>query len=213
MSLIADSLKKAVKEKSAPKWEADPEVNPVAKREPVKRPGLASVFRILLLIVLPTGVFVYLISIGAFSLKDTPVTQKPELPVSAPAEEARVSPPREPAPKVSLEKPVASPSKKPVKKITVEKNPPGKKLLPNRLKKKKPLLKRLFPLAHLRKKPGSPKRRLLFQKLRLRSPRRKKLVRFCPKKPPRLNNRKLKFQIMKLQPDWSLRPSHRWIKL
>ena len=104
MSLIADSLKKAVKEKSAPKWEPDPEINPVGRREPVKRPGLSTVFRILLLIVLPTGILVYLISIGAFALKKTPVAQKPDVPVTAPLEEARATPSSKPAPKVSVEK-------------------------------------------------------------------------------------------------------------
>ena len=94
MSLIADSLKKAVKEKSAPKWEADRKINLVGNREPLKRPGLATVFRVLLLIVLPAAILVYLISIGAFAFQETPISQKPDLPVSIPSEEAK-DPPRQ----------------------------------------------------------------------------------------------------------------------
>ena len=94
MSLIADSLKKAVKEKTAPKWEADRKINPVGKSEPLKRSGLATVFRVLLLIVLPAAILVYLISIGAFTFQETPITQKPDLPVSIPSEEAK-EPPRQ----------------------------------------------------------------------------------------------------------------------
>lgn len=157
MSLIADSLKKAVKDKSAPKWEADPEVNPVAKRDMVKRPGLSSVFRILLLIVLPTGALVYLISIGAFSFKDTPVTQKPELPVSVPLEEARVSSPRESAPKVSLEKPVVPLPKKPAKKITVEKKSAREKTSAQPTKKEKAVVKKSVPPISSQKKIEKPK--------------------------------------------------------
>jgi Tfp pilus assembly protein PilF len=158
VSLIADSLKKAVKEKTAPnKWEADPEVNPVAKREPVKRPGLSSVFWVLLLIVLPTGALVYLISIGAFSLQDTPVSQKSELPVSAPAQEARVSPPRKPAPEVTLEKPVVSPPQKPVKKIPVEKKSPRKKTSAKPIKKEKTVVKKIIPPVSSQKKIEKPK--------------------------------------------------------
>ncbi|VAX32882.1 hypothetical protein MNBD_NITROSPINAE05-249, partial [hydrothermal vent metagenome] len=121
MSLIADSLKKAVKDKSAPIIEADPTVNPVARREPVKRPGLAQVFGILLLIVLPASILVYLIAIGAFSFKKTPVTQKPQLPVSVPVEEARVVSPEKPAQKSAPDKLVAPAPTKPAKKATVAK--------------------------------------------------------------------------------------------
>ncbi|MCH8312430.1 MAG: tetratricopeptide repeat protein [Nitrospinae bacterium] len=94
MSLIADSLKKAVKEKTAPKWEADRKINPVGKSEPLKRSGLATVFRVLLLIVLPAAILAYLISIGAFAFQETPITQKPDVPVSIPREEAK-DPPRQ----------------------------------------------------------------------------------------------------------------------
>jgi len=70
VSLIADSLKKAVKEKSGSKWEPDRGVNPVRKRKSLKWSRLATAFRVLLLIVFPSAILVYLISIGAFSLEE-----------------------------------------------------------------------------------------------------------------------------------------------
>jgi tetratricopeptide (TPR) repeat protein len=163
VSLIADSLKKAVKEKSAPKWETDPEINPVGKREPIKRPGLSTVFSVLLLIVLPTAVLVYLISIGAFSLKKASVKQKPDVPVSVPTEEARVSPPLKPAPEVSLEKPVAvSPIKptKPTKKASVKKEAVALKTADKSLvrKKEKTVVKKVVPSSPPKKKSTKPEK-------------------------------------------------------
>jgi Tfp pilus assembly protein PilF len=160
VSLIADSLKKAVKEKSAPKWESDPEINPVGRREPIKRPGLSTVFRILLLIVLPTGILVYLISIGAFSLKKTPVTQKPDLPVSTPLEEARVTPSSKPAPKVPMKQPVAvSPAAKPTKQASAEEATVAQKTSgkPLASKKEKSVVKKVVPSNASKKTTKKPK--------------------------------------------------------
>ncbi|GJL79645.1 MAG: hypothetical protein NPINA01_26340 [Nitrospinaceae bacterium] len=86
MSLIADSLKKAVQEKSVPKKDFDPEINLVPKRDSLKHPGLWSVFRVGLLIVLPGAILVYLISTGAFDFKKPEVAQNPESPVPNPVE-------------------------------------------------------------------------------------------------------------------------------
>jgi Tfp pilus assembly protein PilF len=160
VSLIADSLKKAVKEKSAPIIEADPTVNPVARREPIKRPGLAQVFGILLLIVLPAGILVYLITIDAFSFKKTPVTQKPQLPVSVPVEEARVAPPGKLIRKVEPDELVTPAPAKPAKKATVEKKvtvqkPPVKPLAD---KKEKTVIEKKVVLKSPAKKQKKPER-------------------------------------------------------
>lgn len=83
MSLIADSLKKAVKEKSVPpRWDPGQKVNLVGKRDPLEHPGLWSVFRIGLLVILPTAVLVYLVVTGAFDFdkRKTPQTSAIEAP-------------------------------------------------------------------------------------------------------------------------------------
>ena len=163
MSLIADSLKKAVKEKSAPKWETDPEINPVGRRETLKRPGLSNVFRILLLIVLPTGILAYLISIGAFSLKKASVTQKPDLPVSVPVEEARVTPASRPAPEVPLKKSIAVSPAKPTKKALVEKATVALKTSDKSFasKKEKTGVNKVAPPSSPRKKNRKPKKAII----------------------------------------------------
>ncbi len=159
MSLIADSLKKAVKDKTVPQWEADPEVNPVAKREPIKRPGLATVFQILFLIVLPTGVLGYLIFIGAFDFKKTSVTDKPDAPVSTPVEEAKVAPSQRLAPEVSQGNPVELPKAKPKRKAPVEKKTVAQKIPDKALagKQEKAPVKRVVPLKLPEEKPEKPK--------------------------------------------------------
>jgi len=201
VSLIADSLKKAVKEKSAPKWEADSEINPVAKREPVKRPGLSTVFKVVVLVVLPAGVLVYLISIGAFSLKDTPVTQKSELPVSAPAEEARVSPPSAPAPEIALEKPVESLPKKPAKKITVEKKSARKKTSAKPVEKEKPAVKKSVPAGLSQKKTKKPEKAMVVVP---ETPpivaSKKKIVVVAPKETPALKQPEVEIPDPKIAP-------------
>lgn len=163
MSLIADSLKKAVKEKSAPKWETDPEINPVGKGEPVKRLGLSRVFSVLLLIVLPAAILFYLISNGAFSLKKTPVTQKPDFPVSIPVEEARVSPPLRSAPEVAPEKPVAPSPAKITKKTSVKKEAPTLKTADRPLvsKKEKTVTKKVVPSSSSQKKSVKPEKQAI----------------------------------------------------
>jgi len=168
VSLIADSLKKAVKEKSAPKWEADREISPVGQREPLKRPGLATVFRVLLLMILPAASLVYLIFIGAFALKKTPLTQKRDLPALIAMEEAKGSPRPEvpqgtslartlvakiPAEKSSIEKETV-PKKKPVipkatASLKTTDEPPSRK-------NEETVFKKVIPPYPPKKKVGKP---------------------------------------------------------
>ena len=164
MSLIADSLKKAIKEKSAPKWEASRETNPVAgNRELEKRPRLPTVFRIILLVILPAAVLAYLISIDAFSFKKTSVTQKPDLPAAVPVEEARVAPPSKPAPVAPPEKSVAVSSPRPTKKTSVEKETAALKTpdKPPAGKKEKTGVKRIVPSSVPEKKSSQPKKAII----------------------------------------------------
>ena len=170
MSLIADSLKKAIKEKSAPKWEANRETNPVGNREPLKRPGLAIVFRVLFLIVLPAAIFVYLISIGAFALKKTPVTQKPDVPVTIPSGKAKVSPRQMAAPGASLDQTIEVPATKPTEKSSLQEEIAQKKKAvvpkptatirapeePPSSKKEETVFKKVIPPYPSKKKAGKP---------------------------------------------------------
>ena len=65
MSLIADSLKKATQEKNT-EWKAPPDFNVVGNKPASGSARLASLLRFVLLILIPAGVLVYLISVGAF---------------------------------------------------------------------------------------------------------------------------------------------------
>jgi len=200
VSLIADSLKKAVKEKSAPKWESDPEINPVGRRESIKRPGLSNVFRILLLIVLPTGILAYLIYIGAFTLKKTPVPQKPDSPVSVPVEEARVAPPSKPAPEVSVEKPGAVSPAKPSKKTSVEKATVALKTSDKTIsrKKEKTVFKKVIPSNSRKKTTKKPKEALVLipvipdeKRVALSAPELQSIKPVVPKIPPVATEKKI----------------------
>jgi Tfp pilus assembly protein PilF len=136
VSLIADSLKKAVKEKSVPQWDPSQEVNLVGKRDPLKHPGLWSVFRIGLLIILPTAILAYLIATGAFNLKKPSVTQRPDFPVLTPSEQAKApsaKPQAEEAPVlkskvVSPEAPLSQKKTESVTKKVLPSYPPKKKI-------------------------------------------------------------------------------------
>jgi Flp pilus assembly protein TadD len=163
VSLIADSLKKAVQEKSAPIIEADPKINPVAPREPIKRPGLAQVFGIILLIVLPAGILAYLIAIGAFSFEKASVAQKPQLPVSTSVEEARVAPAKKSEKKVAPDESIAPAPAKPAKKTPAEKKVSIQKKSdkPSAGKKEKPVVKKAAPLKPSAKKTKKPKKAIV----------------------------------------------------
>jgi len=210
VSLIADSLKKAIKEKSAPKWEASRETNPVGgNREPEKRPRLPTVFRIILLVILPAAVLAYLISIDAFSLKKTSVTQKPDLPAAVPVEEARVAPPSKPAPVAPPEKPVAVSSKKPTKKTSVEKETAALKTpdKPPAGKKEKTGVKRIVPSSVPEKKSSQPKKAIIAvpaapdeKAVALSSPESKPPSPVIPKIPPSATEKKTSAVISKEKP-------------
>ena len=88
MSLIADSLKKAVREKTIPVRDSGLGINVMQRGEALKHPGLNMMMRFFLLIVLPTAILLYLISIGAFNLRKPPVA----------VETAKIEPPREETP-------------------------------------------------------------------------------------------------------------------
>jgi Tfp pilus assembly protein PilF len=120
VSLIADSLKRAVKEKSVPRRDSSQEINLVGKRNPGKHPGLWSVFRIGLLIVLPTAILVYLIGSGAFDINKPQVTPTPVAQVVPPPEEAKAPPSSSVPPESPDEKTVTppTPATKPVEKET-----------------------------------------------------------------------------------------------
>jgi len=89
VSLIADSLKKAVKEKSVPRWDPSQEVNLVGKRDHLKHPGLWLVFRIGLLIILPTAILVYLIATGVFDFNKRQISKTSDFGAPSLPEEAQ----------------------------------------------------------------------------------------------------------------------------
>jgi Tfp pilus assembly protein PilF len=89
VSLIADSLKKAVKEKSVPRWDPSQEVNLVGKRDHLKHPGLWLVFRIGLLIILPTAILVYLIATGVFDFNKRQISKTSDFRAPSLPEEAK----------------------------------------------------------------------------------------------------------------------------
>jgi type IV pilus biogenesis/stability protein PilW len=162
VSLIADSLKKAVKEKTTPQWDPSQEVNLVGKRDPLKHPGLWSVFRIGLLIILPTAILAYLIATGAFDLKKPWVTPKPDLPVSIPPEEAKVPSDLKISPGVPEEKILKAPPAEPSPEPQAEEAPVLERKavtpeVPPSPEKREPVVKKVLP--------SYPPKKKLFKKL------------------------------------------------
>ncbi len=124
MSLIADSLKKAVKEKSPPRMDSGLGINVVPKSVLSRHPGFMTATRFSLLVILPTAILFYLISTGAFDLRKpvapekiaTPKPIQVEKPAPAPSKSIPSAVKRETAP-VKAAKPAI---KKPVKVPPVE---------------------------------------------------------------------------------------------
>ncbi|MFQ5449530.1 MAG: tetratricopeptide repeat protein [Nitrospinaceae bacterium] len=94
MSLIANSLKKAIKEKSS-KRNPGPGMGLLGGGKGAKPPLISMILRLLLLVGLPTGVLIYLISVGAFNVRKEKGSPPPVPSAQKSLRKQKASPPAE----------------------------------------------------------------------------------------------------------------------